>query len=136
MIGKVTAVKRIGILLAMVLFCGWQTSLAGEQFSRNMQAIQGQWQRTDGPYLISLARGQDGSLQAAYFNPQPIKVESTTTAEQNGVLYVMIVLRDVNYEGSTYTLAYDRKRDALQGTYLHGGSGQLYEVDFNRKTGQ
>lgn len=136
MIGKIMTVKIIGILVALGLFSSFEIALAGKQFSRNMQAIQGSWVRSDAPYLIELARGQDGSLQAKYFNPQPIHVASTTTREQDDVLSVIIILQDVNYQGSTYTLAYDRKRDVLQGTYLHGGSGQLYQVDFTRKAGQ
>jgi len=126
----------IGIFVILSLFSNLETALAGKQFSRNMQAIQGSWARTDGHYQIDIHRGQDGALQARYFNPQPIHVASTTTRENDGVLSVIIVLQDINYQGSTYTLAYNRDKDMLQGTYLHGGSGQLYAVEFTRKTGQ
>jgi uncharacterized protein (DUF2147 family) len=133
MSGKITAFKMIGIFVVLGLFSSLAAARAGEQFSRNMQAIQGSWARTDGHYQIDIHRGQDGSLQARYFNPQPIHVASTTTREQDGVLSVVIVLQDINYQGSTYTLAYNRDKDILQGTYLHGGSGQLYAVEFTRK---
>jgi hypothetical protein len=133
MSGKITAFKMIGIFVVLSLFSSLAAARAGEQFSRNMQAIQGSWARTDGHYQIDIHRGQDGSLQARYFNPQPIHVASTTTREQDGVLSVVIVLQDINYQGSTYTLAYNRDKDILQGTYLHGGSGQLYAVEFTRK---
>jgi hypothetical protein len=136
MSGKIIIVNLISILVILGLFGGFEIARAGKQFSRNMQAIQGSWVRTDGHYLIEIHRGQDGSLQAKYFNPQPIHVASTTTREQDGVLSVIVVLQDVNYQGSTYTLAYNRDKDMLQGTYLHGGSGQLYAVEFTRRADQ
>ena len=45
--------------------------------SPDMLAIQGRWIRTDAPYVIELSHSQDGSLQAAYFNPRPIHVGKT-----------------------------------------------------------
>ena len=133
---KVMTVTMICIVAIVGLFACLDTTWAGKQFSRNMQAIQGRWARTDGHYTLDIQRDQDGALQAKYFNPQPIHVASTTTREQDGVLTIIVVLQDINYQGSTYTLAYNRDRDMLQGTYLHGGSGQLYAVEFTRKQGQ
>ena len=104
-----------------------------ESLVQDRLAIQGVWTRVDAPYLLDFGYGEDGLLQAAYFNPQPIHVGKTETAEDDSLLYVQVVLQDVNYQGSTYTLVYDRTQDALFGTYLHGGTGNLYEVQFVRK---
>jgi len=104
--------------------------------SPDMLAIQGRWIRTDAPYVIELRHSQDGSLQAAYFNPKPIHVGKTETAEQGGLLQIMIELQDVNYPGSTYVLSYDRPQDLLRGIYFHPVSKQSYEVGFVRQVAQ
>ena len=101
--------------------------------SLEMLALQGRWVRTDAPYVIELSHGQDGALQAAYFNPKPIHVGKTETAEQGGLIQVLIELQDANYPGSTYVLTYDRPQDLLKGIYFHPVSKQSYEVTFVRQ---
>jgi hypothetical protein len=101
-----------------------------------MLAIQGSWIRKDAPYVIELRHAQGGKLQATYFNPRPIHVRKTETAEQDGVLQLLIELQDVNYPGSTYVLAYDRAQDLLGGIYFHPESKQSYEVGFVRQLSQ
>lgn len=101
-----------------------------------MLAIQGRWIRTDAPYVIALSYAADGSLRAAYYNPRPIHVARTESAEQDGLLKVMVELQDVNYPGSTYVLAYDRGQDLLKGIYYHPESRQTYEIGFVRQGGQ
>ncbi|MDH4008727.1 MAG: hypothetical protein OEU35_11735 [Desulfuromonadales bacterium] len=98
-----------------------------------MLAIQGRWVRTDAPYVIELRHVESDSLQATYFNPRPIHVAKTDTAEQDGHLQVLIELQDANYPGSTYVLAYDRGQDVLQGIYFHPASKQSYKVAFVRQ---
>ena len=104
--------------------------------SPDMLALQGRWIRTDAPYVIELSHAKGGSLQAAYFNPKPIHVGKTETAQQGGVVQVLIELQDVNYPGSTYVLSYDRTRDLLEGIYFHPVSKQSYEVGFVRQVAQ
>jgi hypothetical protein len=101
--------------------------------SLNVLALQGSWVRTDAPYVIELRHAQDGSLQASYFNPKPINVGKTETAEQGGMVQVMVELQDVNYPGSTYVLSYDRAQDILEGIYFHPESKQSYPVSFVRQ---
>lgn len=122
-----------GVLAGLVLGNGSGLAQENEDLIQDRLAIQGVWTRVDAPYLLDFGYGEDGLLQAAYFNPQPIHVGKTETAEDDSLLYVQVVLQDVNYQGSTYTLVYDRTQDALFGTYLHGGTGNLYEVQFVRK---
>jgi hypothetical protein len=101
--------------------------------SLDVLALQGSWVRTDSPYVIELHHSQDGSLQASYFNPKPINVGKTETAEQGGMVQIMIELQDVNYPGSTYVLSYDRSQDLLEGIYFHPVSKKSYPVSFVRK---
>ena len=121
-----------------VLWLGGGAAMAQsiEQNSPDMLAIQGRWIRTDAPYVIELRHSQDGSLQAAYFNPRPIHVGKTDFAEQGGLLQIMIELQDVNYPGSTYVLSYDRPQDLLRGIYFHPATKQSYEVGFVRQVAQ
>jgi hypothetical protein len=104
--------------------------------SPDMMALQGRWTRTDAPYVIELRHAKDGSLQATYFNPRPINVGKMETAEQGGMVQVLIELQDVNYPGSTYVLSYDRTRDILEGIYFHPATKQSYEVGFVRQVAQ
>ncbi len=98
-------------------------------------AIQGLWIRSDAPYVIELRStlGNGVSLQAKYFNPKPVNVEKTEMVEKNGQLHVLVVLQDVNYQGSYYFLSYNREKDILQGNYFHAASQQKYKVNFIRK---
>ena len=104
--------------------------------SPDMLALQGRWIRTDAPYVIQLKHAKDGSLQAAYFNPKPIHVGKMETAEQDGMVQILVELQDVNYPGSTYVLSYDRVQDILEGIYFHPVSKQSYEVGFVRQIAQ
>jgi hypothetical protein len=45
---------------------------------------------------------------------------------------VFIELRDVNYPGSTYTLAYDPVSDQLKGDYFQAALRQTFDVFFTR----
>ena len=125
----------MGLFLLVISWMASGAALAQTtgQTSPDMLAMQGRWIRTDAPYVIELRHGKGGSLQALYFNPKPIHVGKTETAEQDGLLRVMIELQDVAYPGSTYVLAYDRAQDVLQGIYFHPASQQSYEVGFARQ---
>jgi len=128
----------MGLCLLVVTWMAIGAALAqtSVQASPDMLAVQGRWVRTDAPYVIELRHARGGSLQALYFNPKPIHVGKTETAEQDDFLQVMIELQDVNYAGSTYVLRYNRAQDALQGIYFHPASQQSYEVGFVRQVAQ
>jgi hypothetical protein len=99
----------------------------------DVKRLQGRWLRPDGGYVLELRdSGDDGSLKAAYFNPRPINVEQAEVRRKDGTLTVFVVLRDVNYPGSTYTLRYDPEADRLMGTYFQAMQGQTFEVVFMR----
>ena len=104
-----------------------------EYLTPDTLALQGSWVRNDAPYILELKLTRDNTLQATYFNRRFIHVKKTETTREKGLSYIMVELEDVNYQGSVYLLSYDRKQDALQGIYIHGASGQRFQVSFSRK---
>lgn len=125
----------IGFCLLVITWIASGAALAQTtgQISPDMLAIQGNWIRTDAPYVIELRHAQGGSLQALYFNPKSIHVGKTDAEEQDGFVQLMIELQDINYPGSTYFLRYIRAQDTLQGIYFLPATQQTYEVGFVRK---
>jgi len=101
--------------------------------SGNMSDLVGQWQRTDGGYVIEI-RAVDGSgiLDASYYNPRPINVSQSNAKDSGGLLEVFIELWDENYPGSTYNLIYDPIRDILYGSYHTPVTSQTFDVIFVR----
>jgi uncharacterized protein (DUF2147 family) len=97
------------------------------------EKLKGRWLRDSGGYIIEIRKfGPDGKLEAAYFNPKSIHVGKAQASQQGGVLKVFIELRDVNYPGSTYTLAYDAKSDRLVGRYYQAVARETFDVYFVR----
>ncbi|MHC4701842.1 MAG: hypothetical protein ACYTFQ_14845, partial [Planctomycetota bacterium] len=93
------------------------TETASAQVS--MQKLVGRWLRTDSPYVIEIREvAPDGTLRAGYFNPRPINVSAAKVENKGGTLEVFVELHDAGYPGSNYTLSYNRKTDALEGTYF------------------
>ena len=75
----------------------------------------------------------NGVLDAAYFNPRPINVSRSEWRREGGRLQVFIELRDVNYPGSTYDLAYLPEQDRLVGAYFQAVHQQTFDVEFVRQ---
>jgi hypothetical protein len=50
--------------------------------------------------------------------------------ESSGSLKIIIVLRDVNYPGLTYTLNYLPDRDILAGEYYQAVEGLTFYIEF------
>ncbi len=99
----------------------------------NFQLLKGRWLRPDGGYVIEIRDVEAaGKLNAAYFNPQPIKVSRAEASQDGGAIKVLIELRDVGYPGSTYTLTYDPATDQLKGDYFQAALRQTYDVVFVR----
>lgn len=93
----------------------------------------GTWQRPDGGYVLQLSDPTpEGTLQAAYFNPQPINVSKALWKHQEGYLGAFVQLNAPNYPGSTYTLVYDATEDRLVGLYFQAAMQQQFEVEFLR----
>jgi hypothetical protein len=124
----------IGVLITQLMISGIGQAQNSGTYSLELLAMQGRWVRTDAPYVIELRQNKSHKMQASYFNPRPIHVEKTETTQKDGLQYIMIKLQDVNYEGSIYLLNYNREQDALHGIYMHGASGQRFQVSFSRQT--
>jgi hypothetical protein len=96
-------------------------------------AVNGRWLRLDGGYVLEIrAVDAGGTIDAAYFNPQPINVARAEATRDGSTLKVFVELRAPNYPGSTYTLTYDPGRDQLGGTYFQAALQQWFDVAFVR----
>lgn len=96
--------------------------------------LAGEWVRTDGGYRLRiLSATPDGKLDAGYFNPNPIHVGQADWEVKNKNIIITVVLRDVNYPGSTYTLQYFPAEDRLAGNYYQAVERANYGVEFMRQ---
>jgi hypothetical protein len=94
----------------------------------------GRWVRPDGGYtLLIKAVNDDGSIDAEYFNPNPINVSKAKVINESDKIDIFIELRDIGYPGSFYTLVYDPDRDRLVGVYHHLVRKQNYDIYFVRE---
>ena len=96
--------------------------------------LKGRWLRPDGGYVLEVKGVDDasGKLDAVYLNPRSIHVSKAEASRDGANVKVFIELRDINYPGSTYTLAYDPPTDQLKGIYYQAALGQQFEVYFQR----
>jgi len=99
----------------------------------NPLKLEGKWLRSDGGYVLELTDiGFTGTLTASYRNPKPINVSQAAWRLEEGLVIVAVELRDVNYPGSTYTLAHFPDRDILAGYYYQAAQDRNFEVVFER----
>ncbi len=94
----------------------------------------GKWERADGDYVLEI-KGIDasGKMEVGYFNPNPINVSRAAALRESGTNKVFIELRDANYPGCTYTLAYEPSSDQLFGQYFQASMQQTFDVVFARR---
>ena len=120
------AVKRkvtIGVIIGLAIMAGLLVYAATLSKNRTANAdsekLLGDWVRPDGGYVIRInGIHSDGTVQAAYFNPNPIHVATATVNSQKGIISLFAELQDVGYPGSKYDMVYIRENDVLQGTYF------------------
>jgi len=135
---KIILISAIAVASIFILVF-FLSENGGDNTSSNREAadknlLVGDWVRTDASYLIKIRSINDnGVLEAQYFNPKPINVESANWEESYGNFKITIVLRDVNYPGSTYTLNYLAERDMLAGDYYQAVQGLNFYVEFVRR---
>lgn len=99
-----------------------------------LQRLVGSWVRPDGGYVLEVrAVAPDGAVDAAYFNPRPIRVSLSRAAWFDGTAHLLVEFDDANYRGSTYQLDHLADRDVLHGTYFQAEMGQTFEVVFVRR---
>lgn len=98
-----------------------------------LAVLVGRWQRTDGSYAIDIQSvAANGEMRAGYFNPRPIKVGRAEAFEKDGKAQMYLELRDENYPGSYYSLAFDPANGLLAGIYFQATLRETYEVEFVR----
>lgn len=109
------------------------TPAAVAKSNPELEKLKGKWERPDGGYVLEV-RGidADGRVDAAYFNPSPIRVARGLAYREAGMTRLFIELRDVNYPGCTYTLELDAKNDQLFGQYYQATMNQTYDIVFAR----
>lgn len=96
--------------------------------------VKGRWLRMDGGYVLAInSVDAEGRADAAYFNPNPIKVAWGKVTTEAAMLKVNVELRDVNYPGCLYKLSYVPATDRLVGTYFQAQQQQTYDVEFARE---
>lgn len=101
----------------------------------NGQALEGMWQRPDGDYSIEIKKAvDDGTLQAGYFNPRPIRVAGARWRFSGGTLQLRIDLNDTGYEGAFYILRLNPESGQLEGEY-QPASQEKFNVVFERALG-
>jgi hypothetical protein len=130
------AVFSAGLLLVLAL-----SSCSSEKVEESVEeeisadVLLGSWVRPDGGYILRIRTANpDGTLNAGYFNPRPINVGSAGWRRAGSILKVEVVLDDVNYQGSNYTLVYEPETDRLSGLYYQAVARQTFDVVFVRRT--
>ena len=128
------AATIILIVVLIILFTNnTEDTLQSNKKAVDKNLLVGEWLRTDAGYLIKINKvNDDGTLEAQYFNPNPINVGKANWEESHGNLELTVELRDVNYPGSTYTLSYLPDRDILAGDYYQAVQGSTFYVEFVR----
>ncbi len=130
--GKETADAPPSVAPAAEVNATSQPALGGTTNSRFAKLI-GKWQRPDGGYIVEIRSVEPGGkMDAAYFNPQAIHVATADASQDGDTIKMLIELRDVNYPGSTYRLAYDAANDRLTGAYFQAVARETYDVFFVR----
>ncbi len=108
---------------------------SGMKGTFNPNKIIGTWVRPDGGYIISISKiNSDGTLQAGYYNPNPINIGQAKISLKDDTAKLFLELRDedAGYPGCTYDLSYDRRTDQLTGIYYQAVIKQNYNIVFLR----
>jgi hypothetical protein len=101
--------------------------------AEEVQPLVGRWRRTDGGYVIEIrGLGDDGYLDAAYYNPRPINVSQARVVRSPRGLHVFVELWDRGYPGATYRLDHDAEAERLAGVYHQPALNQSFDVIFVR----
>jgi hypothetical protein len=97
------------------------------------QKLKGHWLRPDGGYVLAINNvDAHGVIDGAYYNPRSIHVEKAAASHDADTIEVLFELRDLNYPGSNYTLAYDPASDQLEGIYYQAIEKRRFPVTFVR----
>jgi hypothetical protein len=137
---KTNAVRLLALLLMTVIIslffsCKKQTDPIAMPISNSsdVSILKGKWMRLDGGYVIEIRSiDPSGKIDAAYFNPNPIKVAASRLTKEKEALNLFIELRDTGYPGCIYKLSYDSTHDQLKGVYYQAAVQESYDIYFVR----
>jgi hypothetical protein len=106
---------------------------SSQEVGPDFDVLKGRWRRPDGGYVIEIRNIEStGRIDAAYLNPNPIRVSKAEATRESTTIKAFIELRDTGYPGSTYTLIYAPQTDQLRGVYFQAAVQQNYDVVFYR----
>ena len=143
----ITVLLTVGVIAAVAFFLlhgkptGAQSpappvtkeSIAPPEAKSGFDRLKGRWLRPDGGYVIDISEiDAGGKMVARYYNPRSINVSRAEASQEGTTTTVFIELRDTNYPGATYTLAYDPQSDQLKGIYFQPALQQSFDVVFVR----
>jgi hypothetical protein len=100
------------------------------------EPVLGSWIRPDGGYNLHIMAFNKNTVDAAYYNPNPIMVSETQWKIQDGYVYLFVKFDDVGYEGSYYSLGYYPDKDILMGFYYQAAMNQKFDIYFEREKEQ
>jgi hypothetical protein len=121
----------IAILIPAIWFLFLNKST---DYEKATEILTGVWIRSDGSKAIEIkAVGQDGKLEVAYLNPNPIHVGQAEWRIKEEYLQIFVELQDKNYPGSLYQLTFDKEKKLLYGTYYQAVDEVTFEVFFTKK---
>ena len=128
------AVKALAIGLAAAVLIAIVVVLVQEGGGgADFGALRGRWLRPDGGDVLEIRSvAPDGKLEAAYFNPQPIRVSRAEATRDGKQTKVFVELNDTGYPGCTYTLVHEAEKDLLTGVYFQAAQGARYDIYFER----
>ncbi len=111
-----------------------QVASAPADRPREVDALLGAWQRTDGNYIILVRSvGAFGQLEAMYINPRQLPFSKAVAVRDGDALRLRFELRAGGYDGSVYELRYERASDRLVGSFYQAVAKQRFDVVFERK---
>lgn len=97
------------------------------------EKLTGKWARADGPYTIEITSvNEDGVLELAYFNPNPIAGAKGSWRMEDNELSIFVVLDDIAYQGSKYELIYNERSKNLVGLFYQAKVKQTFDVYFTK----
>jgi hypothetical protein len=135
---RMRLLKQLAVLIGLIVVVAAVAGVLYQRGSRQARAdykkLVGNWIRPDGGYIISIRDiNSDGQVQAAYLNPNPIKVSQAKVAFKGNKVKLFLELQDAGYPGCTYDLTYDKQTDRLSGIYYQAAINQKFDIMFLRR---
>ncbi len=111
-----------------------QTNAAeAEAVSPELAKLTGKWERSDDGYRLEIKSiDASGKVEAAYYNPNPIRVSRAAAWREQGISRIVVELNDTGYPGCLYTLEFNAQTDQLVGQYFQAAQQATYEIVFFR----